>query len=238
VQVHDHILIVGIHRGLGVHVSKLQSIVLDNKWDENALTAIKSVGNEKFNAIYEYELGNVTKPNSLTNTSELEQYIHDKYVNFKFASPDVKKSSDLHSKVSPVVKSKNDVGMIEYHGSLDIILHGAHKLPAKDLNGTSDPYFIFTIRKQKIQSKTIYKSLSPYYQNQNLKLCMNDQDSLTIECRDEDLLKSDFIGTATYDLGDLVKASGKGQFVRIKLFDKKKEVGTVDLTLRYDVFDH
>lgn len=35
--------------------------------------------------------------------------------------------------------SKSDVGMQEYGGMLKIILYGASKLPAKDLNGTSDP---------------------------------------------------------------------------------------------------
>ncbi|ORX44677.1 hypothetical protein BCR36DRAFT_586045 [Piromyces finnis] len=42
----------GIHRGLGVHVSKVRSLTLD-RWPEELITIMLSLGNTRVNAIYE-----------------------------------------------------------------------------------------------------------------------------------------------------------------------------------------
>ncbi len=43
--------------------------------------------------------------------------------------------------------------MVEYNGILKITLICAKQLPCKDINGYSDPYFIFQLGNQKLKSK-------------------------------------------------------------------------------------
>ena len=47
----------GVHRGLGVHVSKVRSLNLD-KWDQASVDFMQSQGNDKSNSYYEANLGN------------------------------------------------------------------------------------------------------------------------------------------------------------------------------------
>lgn len=46
----------GVHRGLGVHVSKVKSLNLD-KWDRSMVEFMQSQGNTKSNGYYENSLG-------------------------------------------------------------------------------------------------------------------------------------------------------------------------------------
>ena len=46
----------GIHRGLGVHVSKVRSLNLD-KWDRSSVDFMLSQGNKKSNSYYEATIG-------------------------------------------------------------------------------------------------------------------------------------------------------------------------------------
>jgi len=75
----------GVHRGLGVQVSKIRSLRLDNL--ENELIEIMLVLNqEKINGYLEYELENlrINKPKANSLQLEKENYIGDKYKNKKF----------------------------------------------------------------------------------------------------------------------------------------------------------
>ena len=47
----------GVHRGLGVHVSKVRSLNLD-KWDKASVDFMQSQGNDKSNSYYEANLSN------------------------------------------------------------------------------------------------------------------------------------------------------------------------------------
>lgn len=46
----------GVHRGLGVHISKVRSLNLD-KWDKAMVEFMQSQGNTKSNSYYESTLG-------------------------------------------------------------------------------------------------------------------------------------------------------------------------------------
>jgi len=69
------------------------------------------------------------------------------------------------------------------------LLH-ATNLPAKDLNGFSDPYVVFQIGHQRVQSKTIKKTLNPVF-NQNFMMHCNLKDKLHIEVWDMDVISRD-----------------------------------------------
>eukprot|EP00834_Sanchytrium_tribonematis_P008700 NODE_1129_length_2075_cov_1.134109.p1 type:complete len:499 gc:universal NODE_1129_length_2075_cov_1.134109:1520-24(-) len=78
----------GIHRKLGVHLTKVKSVTLD-KWTEEQLQSMANGGNAKVNQLYNPSNVQVD-PIALTSGAEadrkLEQYIRDKYEFKRFMS--------------------------------------------------------------------------------------------------------------------------------------------------------
>ncbi|RIA84108.1 hypothetical protein C1645_832776 [Glomus cerebriforme] len=76
----------GIHRSLGVHVSKVRSLMLD-KWEPESLGVMLKLGNFKTNSIYEAKLvddNEIIMNSSSWNRTERENFIVDKYVRKKY----------------------------------------------------------------------------------------------------------------------------------------------------------
>jgi len=91
----------GIHRNLGVHISKVKSVSLD-AWPLDLAEHIQELGNDAVNAVYEATLPAGRKPTEDTGNYEVENLIRDKYVNKKYyrdpsSKPKKKKS---HKKAS------------------------------------------------------------------------------------------------------------------------------------------
>ncbi|GER54513.1 ARF-GAP domain 5 [Striga asiatica] len=80
----------GIHRSLGVHISKVRSATLDT-WLPEQVAFIQSVGNEKANSYWEAEL----PPNY--DRVGIENFIRAKYEEKRWASKDVKPKSPAKS---------------------------------------------------------------------------------------------------------------------------------------------
>ncbi|TMS07163.1 Arf-GAP with coiled-coil, ANK repeat and PH domain-containing protein 2 [Larimichthys crocea] len=79
----------GIHRSLGVHLSKVRSLTLDS-WDAEQLKLLCVLGNDVMNQIYEArcsEDGRV-KPRADSLRSEKEAWIKQKYVEKRFVQSD------------------------------------------------------------------------------------------------------------------------------------------------------
>ncbi|KAI6659167.1 Arf-GAP with coiled-coil, ANK repeat and PH domain-containing protein 3-like [Oopsacas minuta] len=76
----------GVHRSLGVHVSKIRSIDLDT-WTETLLLFMEDKGNIKMNKSFEKYLDpNIaTKPKPNSSRNEKDVFITDKYVILKFS---------------------------------------------------------------------------------------------------------------------------------------------------------
>ena len=73
----------GIHRELGTHVSRIQSMTLDNI-ELSLLLLAKSMSNEAFNSIYESNLNEAEKIHSKSSMEERCLFIKSKYVKRKF----------------------------------------------------------------------------------------------------------------------------------------------------------
>lgn len=81
--------------------------------------------------------------------------------------------------------------------------------------------------------------MSPYYEKEQIILCITGKDVLKIQCYDEDYLKSaDYIGEAICELDSVVKEPNKTFDYRIELKDGKKSSGTVDFSLIYTLIGH
>ncbi|CAG4956256.1 unnamed protein product [Colias eurytheme] len=75
----------GIHRSLGVHVSKVRSLTLDD-WEPDIIKVMAELGNKLVNFIYEAntEGSTIVRATPDCETSVREQWIRAKYVNLSF----------------------------------------------------------------------------------------------------------------------------------------------------------
>lgn len=75
----------GIHRSLGVHISKVRSVELDI-WTKEAVDFMESMGNIKANEEWEYlkEKALKVKPTESSSRVEKETFIHSKYIKKSF----------------------------------------------------------------------------------------------------------------------------------------------------------
>ncbi len=73
----------GIHRNLGVHISKVKSINLD-EWDETSYKSLETQGNYKANTYWECNLFTFEKPLKEDPVCFRKKFIIDKYMKKKF----------------------------------------------------------------------------------------------------------------------------------------------------------
>ena len=98
----------GIHRGLGVQISKIKSLFLD-KWDPLIVEFMESSGNTKLNKILEANL-TVPKITKLSSKTERLDYIVAKYVTKSFCEPE-KSVAPIHVEETVLSDSTDeDVG--------------------------------------------------------------------------------------------------------------------------------
>ena len=75
----------GIHRSLGVHISKVRSITLDS-WSAELLDLMLAIGNAKYNELYEGSVPHHFKPTPHASREEREEFINLKYGKRAFLS--------------------------------------------------------------------------------------------------------------------------------------------------------
>jgi len=83
----------GIHRKLGVHISKIRSVTLDTRvWDEDMVSLFKVLGNVQANNIWEAALRSSEydqeKPEPSSSAAVKESFITSKYVDKKYVELD------------------------------------------------------------------------------------------------------------------------------------------------------
>eukprot|EP01117_Protostelium_nocturnum_P006686 TRINITY_DN2408_c0_g1_i4.p1 TRINITY_DN2408_c0_g1~~TRINITY_DN2408_c0_g1_i4.p1 ORF type:complete len:653 (-),score=236.18 TRINITY_DN2408_c0_g1_i4:38-1996(-) len=75
----------GVHRSMGVHISKVRSFTLD-KWEPENIKFMLALGNEKVNEIYEESLPEGTKITFNSDKITREKFIKAKYQEKKFVA--------------------------------------------------------------------------------------------------------------------------------------------------------
>ncbi|XP_051469837.1 arf-GAP with SH3 domain, ANK repeat and PH domain-containing protein 2 isoform X4 [Apus apus] len=106
----------GIHRELGVHYSRMQSLTLDVLGTSELLLA-KNIGNAGFNEIMEFCLpaDEMVKPNPGSDMNARKDYITAKYIERKYAR---KKHADNAAKLHALceaVKSRDILGLVQVY---------------------------------------------------------------------------------------------------------------------------
>eukprot|EP01113_Clastostelium_recurvatum_P035898 TRINITY_DN504_c0_g2_i1.p1 TRINITY_DN504_c0_g2~~TRINITY_DN504_c0_g2_i1.p1 ORF type:complete len:853 (-),score=207.33 TRINITY_DN504_c0_g2_i1:2591-5149(-) len=102
----------GVHRSLGVHITKVRSLTLD-RLDTDLLMFMKRVGNTKLNTIYEQALRE-SRPSKSSDRETRERFIRAKYVTKSFLAPPPS-SSDPSEYLHHHVNTTKDVPVTILH---------------------------------------------------------------------------------------------------------------------------
>lgn len=82
----------GVHRGMGVHISKVKSLTLD-KWSDAHIRTVKAIGNLVSNAYYEANVQKHKKP-AVGERRLMDTWIKNKYISRMYAIPGVLSPSE------------------------------------------------------------------------------------------------------------------------------------------------
>uniref|UniRef100_S4RQH9 ArfGAP with SH3 domain, ankyrin repeat and PH domain 2a n=1 Tax=Petromyzon marinus TaxID=7757 RepID=S4RQH9_PETMA len=113
----------GIHREMGVHVSRIQSITLDVLSTAELLLA-RNVGNYRFNEILESNLPTDCdiKPTADSDMNERRSYITAKYIERKFTKRSAQSSADKAAALCAALVAKDIFALIEvYSEGVDLL---------------------------------------------------------------------------------------------------------------------
>ncbi|XP_075878297.1 arf-GAP with SH3 domain, ANK repeat and PH domain-containing protein 1a [Nelusetta ayraudi] len=103
----------GIHREMGVHVSRIQSLDLD-KLGTSELLLARNVGNWSFNETMEASLPS-PKPTASSDMVVRKEFINDKYIEHKFARRTVSMASDGLEELREAVRTRDLLSIIQLY---------------------------------------------------------------------------------------------------------------------------
>ncbi|XP_063087141.1 arf-GAP with SH3 domain, ANK repeat and PH domain-containing protein 1 isoform X5 [Cavia porcellus] len=105
----------GIHREMGVHISRIQSLELD-KLGTSELLLAKNVGNNSFNEIMEANLPSPSpKPTPSSDMTVRKEYITAKYVDHRFSRKTCSTSSAKLNELLEAIKSRDLLALIQVY---------------------------------------------------------------------------------------------------------------------------
>uniref|UniRef100_A0A8C5JBJ1 ArfGAP with SH3 domain, ankyrin repeat and PH domain 1 n=1 Tax=Junco hyemalis TaxID=40217 RepID=A0A8C5JBJ1_JUNHY len=105
----------GIHREMGVHISRIQSLELD-KLGTSELLLAKNVGNTSFNDIMEGNLPSPSpKPSPSSDMTARKEFITAKYVDHKFSRKTCASAAAKLSELLEAVKSRDLLALIQVY---------------------------------------------------------------------------------------------------------------------------
>ncbi|XP_066235633.1 arf-GAP with SH3 domain, ANK repeat and PH domain-containing protein 1 isoform X4 [Saccopteryx leptura] len=105
----------GIHREMGVHISRIQSLELD-KLGTSELLLAKNVGNNSFNDIMEANLPSPSpKPTPSSDMTVRKEYITAKYVDHKFSRKTCSSSSAKLHELLEAIRSRDLLALIQVY---------------------------------------------------------------------------------------------------------------------------
>nr|XP_020730851.1 arf-GAP with SH3 domain, ANK repeat and PH domain-containing protein 1 isoform X3 [Odocoileus virginianus texanus] len=105
----------GIHREMGVHISRIQSLELD-KLGTSELLLAKNVGNNSFNDIMEANLPSPSpKPTPSSDMTVRKEYITAKYVDHRFSRKTCSSSSAKLNELLEAIKSRDLLALIQVY---------------------------------------------------------------------------------------------------------------------------
>ncbi|CAD1474710.1 unnamed protein product, partial [Heterotrigona itama] len=123
----------GIHRDLGVHISRIQSLTLDNVGTAQLLLA-RHMTNQAFNEVMEATLHHNHKPTPTSTMEERYEFIRAKYVDKRYVMNTCADERDLLSDLEHAVNNRDLQQLLQvYAENVDL----AAPLPTSDVGETA-----------------------------------------------------------------------------------------------------
>ncbi|XP_056247424.1 arf-GAP with SH3 domain, ANK repeat and PH domain-containing protein 1a isoform X1 [Seriola aureovittata] len=133
----------GIHREMGVHVSRIQSLELD-KLGTSELLLARTVGNCSFNEILEAGLPSPSlKPTACSDMAARKEFINAKYIDHRFARPSVSMATSRLDKLYDAVQSRDLLSIIQLYAEGVELLQPLPE-PGKEAGETALHYCVRT----------------------------------------------------------------------------------------------
>ncbi|KAL1833354.1 hypothetical protein ACET3Z_003005 [Daucus carota] len=211
----------GVHRSLGVHISKILSIKLD-QWTDADVNALKELGgNTAVNYKYEGSIpDNFTKPKPDSSIEERADFIRRKYELQQFLRADELINCPLpyplpsSSRSCSVEKNSNNrsyslgyVGMVEFLGLIKVNIVKGSNLAVRDIM-SSDPYVILALGNQSVKTQSVKNSLNPVWKDMIMLSIPENIPPLKLRVYDKDTFTyDDYMGEAQIDIRPLVSAA-------------------------------
>ncbi|XP_051135717.1 ADP-ribosylation factor GTPase-activating protein AGD12-like [Andrographis paniculata] len=214
----------GVHRNLGLHISKVLSVTLDEWTDEEIDGVIEVGGNDAANKIYEAHFPEgVTKPSRNASHEERSKYIRSKYELQEFLKPGMRVQTGSSRKEGKVVRKSvcektlesiaQSTGLNiadhldEYLGVLKIKVLKGSNLAVRDML-SSDPYIVLSLGEQKVQTTVVPSNLNPVW-NQELNMVVpKDYGPIKLQVYDHDTFSADDImGEAEIDVQPMITSA-------------------------------
>eukprot|EP01119_Soliformovum_irregulare_P007874 TRINITY_DN2044_c0_g1_i4.p1 TRINITY_DN2044_c0_g1~~TRINITY_DN2044_c0_g1_i4.p1 ORF type:complete len:915 (-),score=256.98 TRINITY_DN2044_c0_g1_i4:1531-4275(-) len=106
----------GIHRSLGVHLSKVRSVDLD-VWEADTVEFMESMGNKKSREIWEYNVPtDCVRPSATSSRQQKDKWIKMKYEERRFADPDIIKPEEYSQKTPEISQAPAKEGFLTKQG--------------------------------------------------------------------------------------------------------------------------
>ncbi|KAL8259490.1 hypothetical protein R6Q59_027443 [Mikania micrantha] len=201
----------GVHRSLGVHISKVLSVSLD-AWSDAEIDAMIEVGgNASANSIYEaYIPHGISKPGPDSTQDHRNSFIRSKYELQDFLKPSLRilSSNSSSLKASLSRKTINNIpstkGMVEFIGVLKITVIKGTNLAVRDML-SSDPYVVLTLGHQKAQTTVRNSNLNPVWNEELMLSVPQNYKPVKVQVFDHDTFSADDImGEAEIDIQPLI----------------------------------
>lgn len=204
----------GVHRSLGVHISKVLSVTLD-AWSDAEIDAMIEVGgNASANSIYEaYIPKGVSKPRPDASQEHRSNFIRSKYELQDFLKPSLRILSSTTSSLKASLSRKtmdsvpSSKGMVEFIGVLKITVVKGTNLAVRDML-SSDPYVVLTLGHQKAQTSVRNSNLNPVWNEELMLSVPQNYKPVKLQVFDHDTFSADDImGEVEIDIQPLITSA-------------------------------
>lgn len=204
----------GVHRSLGVHISKVLSVTLDSWTDAEVDAMIEVGGNASANSIYEaYIPKGISKPGPDASQDHRSNFIRSKYELQEFLKPSLRILSTNSSSLKASLSKKamktmpSTKGMVEFIGVLKITVVKGKNLAVRDML-SSDPYVVLTLGHQKAQTTVRNSNLNPVWNEELMLSVPQNYKPVKLQVFDHDTFSADDImGEVEIDIQPLITSA-------------------------------